>query len=427
MKICTISFHSCPYSSLGGNGSGGMSVYLREMMACLVGFPDVKVDIFTRARNAACVGAKYVSPQIRVVQLKGGPERPVDRKDLYAFVPGFAENIQKYIHGHRESYDIVHSHYWLSGLVGASLKRDRGLPLVHTYHTLGFLKTKVSGEKEHPSRTASEGHLARVSDVIISPSCEEKESLIEEFGISPDKVEVISPGVNPRLFFPAGNARTPKKAGCRKSDLILLFVGRIEPLKGLKNVITALRMMKENSPSLFEKTKLMVVGGGQKDRELSANTEVSRIRKDISQYGLQDTVAFLGSIDQEKLHKYYSAAHALVVPSLYESFGLVTVEALACGTPVIVSRIDRLKSIVREGKNGFSFFPGDPVSLWQNLEKFYTRRNRLWSPTKIREDAIQRFSWESTAELTYRLFKGVIDMRRHSKTIFQPGGSPLPI
>jgi D-inositol-3-phosphate glycosyltransferase len=184
--------------------------------------------------------------------------------------------------------------------------------------------------------------------------------------------------------------------------------------------------LKDKNPSLFEMTKLIVVGGGQRDGELAANAEVLRIKRAIDRYGLENNVVFLGSVDQVKLRKYYSAAHALVVPSLYESFGLVTVEALACGTPVIVSQVGQMKSIVREGKNGFSFRPDDPVSLWQCLENFIEHRNRPWSRTEIREDVIKRFSWENTAEETYRIFESLIQERLRTKTIFQPDGSLLP-
>ena len=427
MKICTITYHSCPYSSLGGNGSGGMSVYLKEMTAALAGFPGVKVDILTRAQNAVCAEAKYISPQIRVVQLKGGPERPLDRKDLYPYILEFSENCGKYIHQQKECYDIIHSHYWLSGLAGCYIKRKMDIPLVHTYHTLGFLKMRALGEWEHKQRAASERQLAWVSDVIISPSKEEKESLVEEYRILPAKVKVVSPGVSPRLFFPDNRPLMGKAAGCRKDHFVLLFVGRIEPLKGLNDVITALRIMKEKNTFLLDRTKLLVAGGGQKDEELAANTEVSRIKRAIVQHGLQNIVVFLGSVKQAELRKYYSNAHALVVPSLYESFGLVTIEALACGTPVLVSQVDRMKSIVKEGKNGFSFRPNDPVSLWQCLERFYDHRSRFWSRTAIREDAIKRFCWENAAEKTVRIFEASIETRGKIRTISPRGESPLPV
>ncbi len=423
MKICTISFHSCPYSSLGGNGSGGMSVYLRELTAALVDFPGVSVDILTRAQNPVCVEAKDVSPQIRVVQLKGGPQHPVDRKNLYKFIPEFSENLEEYIHRRKENYDVIHTHYWLSGLVGGYIKHKLGFPLVHAYHTLGFMKRRALGQLEHKSRANSESHLAHISDLIISPSLEERSNLVKEYGISPAKVRVVYPGVNPRLFYPCKSPSIVKKMGCHQDNFIILYVGRIELVKGLMNVIEALKLLKKNSSFLSQKAKLVIVGGGKKDEELVLNKEVFRIKGAIEEYGLEKHVIFLGSVDHAQLRKYYSAADVLVVPSLYESFGLVTVEALACGTPVIVSQVDMMKSIVKEGKNGFSFGPDDPVSLWHEIEKLFIHHNQLWSRASIREDIVQRFSWDKTAEKTHRIFKGLIQNHHQAKTIFQPDGS----
>ncbi len=426
MKICTISFHSCPYSSLGGNGSGGMSVYLRELTAGLVDFPHVSVDILTRAKDPICVEAKDISPQIRVVQLRGGPETAIDRTDLYPFIPEFSKNLEEYIHRQKEDYDIVHSHYWLSGLAGIFIKRKLGLPLVHTYHTLGFIKRRALGQKEHSNRANSERYIANDSDLIISPSKEERESLVKEYGISPSKVEVVHPGVNPRLFYPGENRVFLNKKGIRKDDFILLFVGRIEPVKGLALVIEALKIMKQKNPLLFEKTKLLVIGGGKMEEELFENEEVSRIEAQAEQIGLENKVSFLGSIDHSKLRKYYSVADALIVPSLYESFGLVTVEALACGTPIIVSQVGRMRNIVKEGKNGFSFRPGDPVSLLHAIENLFDHRKKLWSVASVREDVVRRFSWDRTAEKIYRIFEELLKIDFRSKTIFQHGESLPP-
>ncbi len=423
MKICTISFHSCPYSQLGGNGSGGMSVYLKELTSTLADLSSVRIDIFTRAQMPVCVETKHVSPQIRVVQLKGGPEHPIDRQDLYEFIPEFSENLKDFILRHKERYDIVHSHYWLSGLAGGYIKHKLGIPLVHTYHTLGYMKRRMLDQREHRCRTQSEQHLAHTSDILISPSREEKESLIKEYGISPQKVKVVYPGVNRRLFYPVHYLGLRKKIKCKSEDFVLLYVGRIEPVKGLPTVIGSLEFLRERKPELFNRVKLLVVGGGNKEEELALNKEAVRIIKLVSQKGLQDKVVFLGSVDQPQLKRYYSAADALVVPSLYESFGLVTVEALACGTPVIVSKVGKMKTIVKEGKNGISFLPNNPISLSNSLDHFLVHRKRFWSRESIREDIIRRFSWEKTAEETYKLFMRLIEKNSCPTTIFQPGGS----
>jgi D-inositol-3-phosphate glycosyltransferase len=403
-----------------------MSVYLRELTARLVDFPDVSVDLFTRAQNPICVETKDISPQIRVVQLKGGPEYPIDRKDLFEFIPEFSANLEEYIHRNKIAYDVIHSHYWLSGLAGGYIRNRLGKPLVNTYHTLGFMKKRVLGEREHERRENAEQYVAQTADVIISPSSEERQCLVDEYGILPAKVKVVHPGVNPRIFYPIGNRTILQKLGYQKDAFVLLYVGRIEKVKGLMNVIEALPLLKDKNLPLLEKIKLIVIGGGKKE-EFAENKEVSRIKRYMEQNGLENKVVFLGSIDQSHLRKYYSAADALVVPSLYESFGLVTVEALACGTPVVVSQIDKMKSIVKDGKNGFSFCPGDPVSLSQSLENVFVHCRRLWSGSTIRQDVLQRFSWDTAAEDTYRIYEDLINRRSWTKTIFQPDGSPQPV
>ncbi len=400
-----------------------MSVYLKELTSTLVDFPEVKIDIFTRAQSPVCVEAKDISPQIRVVQLKGGPVYPIDRKNLYEFIPEFSENLEDFLHRHKEEYDVIHSHYWLSGLVGGYVKQKMGPPLVHTYHTLGFMKRRALGQKEHKCRAQSEQHLAHFSDVLISPSKEEKKSLVTEYGISPSKVKVVYPGVNRRLFYPVQYQAVRQKLGCRKDDFVLLYVGRIEPVKGLMTVIRSLEIFEEENLKLRERTKLLVIGGGKKEREFASNVEATQIIDLVDRAGLTDSVIFLGSIDQPQLKKYYSAADALIVPSLYESFGLVTVEALACGTPVIVSQIGKMKTIVKEGKNGFSFHPNDPASLSGCLVHFFTHQKQLWSRESIREDIIRRFSWEKTAEETYHIFAHLIEKSARPTTIFQPDES----
>ncbi len=424
MKICLISFHSCPYSSLGGNGSGGMSVYLKELTSALVEYPGVSVDIFTRARTPICVEAKDISPQIRVIQLKAGPNHPIDRTNLYEYIPEFSENMAGFIHREKKRYDIIHSHYWLSGLSGITLKDELEAPLVHTYHTLGFMKRRVLGQREHRCRANSEQHLAHLSDSIISPSPEEKENLIKKYGIPLSKVEVVSPGVNPRLFYPVKSQNVSRSLRKGPDDILLLYVGRIEPIKGLLNVVKGLKFMKENNPSLFTKIRILIIGGGNKKEELSANEEVIRIKRMGELHGFLDKFSFLGSVDHLQLKKYYSTSDALIIPSLYESFGLVAVEALACGIPIIASQIGQLKAIVKEGRNGFSFPPHDPFSLYRSIEKFCAKRARLWNRELIREDVIRRFSWYSTADETYRIFKRIRASWLRSKTIFQLDENP---
>jgi D-inositol-3-phosphate glycosyltransferase len=428
MKICAISFHCCPFSLLGEDGTGGMNVYLRELCSALTSFPEVKIDIFTRVQNPKIREIKYLSPQARVVHLRGGPERPMDRTKIYDFLPEFSRNLESFICQERESYDLVYSHYWLSGLVGEGIRQKFNLPLVHIYHTLAFLKERALREesREHKGRTEAERHLAYVSDAIISSSEEEMQSLVDEYGISSSKGRIIYPGVNKKLFYPLEDRMVLREMRWREKDRIILYVGRIDPAKGLMTVIEALELLKMRDLPLYNQLKLIVVGGGRKKEDLPGNKEYIRIIKSIREKKLTGKVIFLGSKKQSELKKYYSAAEALVMPSFYESFGLVLVEAMACGTPALVSRIGEMRYIVQEGRNGFSFRPNNPSSLASCLEHLFSNKESLWDRERIRRKVIKNFSWEKTAEETYFLFRRLRREKASLTTISLPGESLRP-
>ncbi len=417
MKIGMISFHSCPYALLGGEGTGGMSVYLRELCAALTGIPGVKIDVFTRVQIPELRGVKSIFPRVRVIHLNGGPAQPVDRRHLYRYLPEFVDNMAHFISQEEERYEIIYSHYWLSGLAGAFIKDEFNLPLVHMYHTLAFLKKRLLRvEKEHTKRLETEEALASFVDAIISSSWQEKKHLVETYRIPCSRAKVIYPGVSKELFHPFQSHNEFEKIGIKTGERVLLYVGRIEPVKGLRTIIPALHLLKRRNKSLFSRTRLLVIGGGNRHRDLVQNKEYLRIKESLQRRDLEDRVIFLGSKKQKELKKYYSAADALVVPSLYESFGLVIIEALACGTPVVVSEIGEMQAIVKEGKNGFSFRPNNPESLAACLERFFLEKDKLWRKERITQDVTDTFSWDKTARGTYDFFSELLVKRSLATT-----------
>lgn len=424
MKICAISFHCCPLSPVGGDGVGGMNVYLKELSTALACDPGTEIDIFTRDWNSSKVGIKRVMPNVRVIHLPAGPKCFVDRKSLYGYLPEFEENLKSFMGKEKKTYDVIYSHYWLSGLAGEYLKHYFNIPLVHTYHTLAFLKNRVSNEPEHRNRVLTERHLSHAADLIISSSSEEKRNLMGEFGVSPKKIKVIYPGVNHNLFYPSRTKTAFQETGFSEDDKILLYVGRVEPIKGLMTIIEAFAILNKSRNPLSKKLKLIVIGGGKKDSELSYNPEAKRIKAAVETSGLKEKIVFLGSKEQAALKEFYSAADVLIVPSLYESFGLVVVEALACGTPVLVSKVGKMRTIVKEGKNGFSFAPGSPKVLANGIKEFFQKKDLLWEEVKIRQDIIDRFSWDKTGRETHRVFAGLKHEKILSTTEFRPDEIP---
>jgi D-inositol-3-phosphate glycosyltransferase len=426
MKICVISYHSCPYTLLGGEDTGGMSVYIKEIAAALTAFPGAEVDVFTRASNIQSSGIKEISSGIRMVYLKAGPLRMAGRNEALDHIPEFIKNLKQFILAKGEDYKLVYSHYWLSGLIGKQIKKAFSLPLVHMYHTLGFLKDKVLAEKEYNYRLNAEKEVADFSDLIISSSYEEKSDLIREYDIPSSKVKVISPGVNRDVFQPWYDDQVFEEVGIPRKQKILLFVGRIQPVKGLVTLIEAMKVLRQQKSLLFEQLRVLVVGGGKQDFDLKKNKEYLSILETIRQAKLGDYVKFLGSKEQLELKRYYSIADALVVPSVYESFGLVVIEAMACGTPVIASRIGKIKSIIDEGYSGSTFSPKDAQSLAEQLVRFYAKKDSFWPPEMIRENIISQYSWEEAARKTYRLFLDLQAVEFYPTTIFRPGENPQP-
>jgi len=426
VKICVLSFHCCPFSLIGGDGVGGMNVYLKELCSRLTDFPDTEVDIFTRVQDPEIRGIRRQDSSLRVVHLKGGPERAFDRNRLCGHLPEFAYNLERFICEEDKSYDLIYSHYWLSGMAGVWMKHRFGLPLVHTFHTLAFLKNKAVGGSKHTSRIKTEQDLVYDADKIISTSTEEKHSLIKKSGVYPGKIDVIYPGINQQLFHPVDDNNVFSETGFGEQDRILLYVGRIEPVKGLMSVIDAFGILQKKQTPLFGRLKLAVIGGGEKTRDFAKNSEIIRIQRVVREKGLEGQVVFLGSKNQSELKKYYSTADALIVPSLYESFGLVVLEALACGTPVLVSQIGKMRTIVKEGRNGFCFLPNSPDSLSDCIEYFYSIAGKLWPKETIRSDIIDIFSWERTVEETYRALDCLLMRRKFATTILRPGGSLQP-
>jgi len=426
MKICMLSFHCCPFSRIGGDGVGGMNVYLKELSAALANDPDVSVDVFTRVQRPRIRGVRNLGSNLRVIHLKGGPEHLYDRKRLYDHLPEFAFNLEQFMLRAKENYDLVYSHYWLSGVAGEWLKYRFRLPLVHTYHTLAFLKHRALGSFEHGERVETERRLTLNAGMIISTSAEEKESLICETGTSPRKVRVIYPGINKNLFYPVRDTNVLSELGCGEGDRILLYVGRIEPVKGLMSVIEAAAILKGRDADFGQELKLIVIGGGEKNRDFEKNREVIRIKQAIKSKNLEKNIIFIGSKKQDQLKKFYSAADAVIVPSLYESFGLVVLEALACGTPVLVSQIGKMKTIVKEGMNGFCFQPNRPESIATTVEYFYRHKHQLWSVERIRRDIVEKFSWEKTGEETFCAFQEFLKDRKEPTTIYRPGERPQP-
>jgi len=340
-RIAIISVHGCPAAQLGSKDTGGMNVYIRKVAQELSN-RGIYVDIFTRHHDPADTQIEQVAERARVIHIRAG-DFSDDKSRLPSHLPEFTCNLLEYTRQNNISYDIIHSHYWLSGRVGTIVARHWDIPHVTSFHTLSEIKRQARvGEREPAERTTGESKVIQFADSIVVFSQHEKNALIQLYDANKDKIEIIPCGVDVDLFQPLNQEISRRKLGITDSKVVL-YVGRLEPLKGVDIMLKALALLENGN-----QVKTIIVGG-----DLQEDAEMNRLKSLSRNLGISEQVSFLGSLDQQELPTYYSAADICVVPSYYESFGLVALESMACGTPVIASRVGGLPTIVKDSLNGY--------------------------------------------------------------------------
>ncbi len=363
LHIAMLSLHTSPVAPLGGKETGGMNVYVRELSRQLA-FRGFCVDVFTRSQNPRLPRVDDISLGVRgarVINLPAGPEAPYSKHLLVDYVGDFAEGIREFARSRGIRYDLLHAHYWLSGLAALELARQwNPSPVVQMFHTLGILKNRVAigeNDRETVRRIREEKELMRTANRIIASTPRDRDQMVELYDAPPDRITVIPPGVDTELFRPILRPRAKEWIGSL-SQKTVLFVGRIDPVKGLDTWFRAMRLVLERAPSLRNRMCVCLIGGDV-DEDEDPNSEMARLDKLKQELGLDDIVTFLGGRAQSSLPYYYSSAELVVMPSRYESFGLAALEAMACGAPVVASDVGGLSFVVRDGETGFLVPEGD--------------------------------------------------------------------
>ncbi len=380
-----LSVHSCPLGHIGTSDTGGMSVYVRRV-ATELGKLGHRVDIFTRSHDSHEDRVIKLGINTQLIHLKAGQGRRLDKLALYPHLPEFTANLEAFRKSHNLNYDIIFSHYWLSGLVGEMTQKLWQVPHLIMFHTLAAVKNTIGGN-EPEMRLTLEKHLCESCDRVIVPTEREKNNLISFYGAHPNRISVIPCGVNLKLFQPL-----PKDAARIHLGLngfkVILFVGRIERLKGIERLIQAVNLLK-NSTSL----RLLIIGGDEQNEP-----EMTRLKKLVQKLGLQEVVNFLGVVSRERLPLYYSAADVTAVPSYYESFGLVALESLACGTPVVATDVGDLRHIIQPGVSGYIAEKGGPDELAEKISLILTTAPSRPDPTRLIRKSVERFDWANIAQ-----------------------------
>lgn len=337
LNIALLSIHSCPLGRLGSKDTGGMSVYVIETARRLAELGH-RVDIFTRSHEPTHGEVIKLGSGVRLIHLNPNCDFSVSKNALINHIDKFVSALDRFRRQENLTYDLIHSHYWLSGLTGLELSRMWAVPHVTMFHTLGAVKNRMGPTKDEPeSRISSEKRIIMCCDRIIAATDRETGELERYYNANPDIVRVIPCGVNLGLFRPLDKQAARASLGLADRDEIVLFVGRIDPLKGIERLLAAIGRL--DRPRL----KLVIVGGDGESEDL---LNLSR------SHGLGQQLIPVGRVDQPELAAYYSASDLLAVPSYHESFGLVALEALACGAPVMAADVGGLRDFISPGLNG---------------------------------------------------------------------------
>ena len=408
MRIAMLSYHTCPLATLGGKEAGGMNVYVRELVRAL-GRRGVGVDVFTRSQDEHVPHVLHdLGYGNRVVHVPSGPEYPLPASDLPVFVDDYVEWIQSFTERKVLKYDVIHSHYWLSGQAAMQLRNAWGIPFVQMFHTLGAIKNRVARypeERASSLRLEMERMILAEADHIVASTEAEPKQFQSITKVDPRQISIVEPGVDTARFYPipADEAREYVGINDRKSRAIL-FVGRIEPLKGLDSLLRAVAMVCEDD------LHLMVIGGDPDADPVSA--EMARSQALVKDLGIEQRVTFLGRRDQDVLQYFYSAAETVVMPSHYESFGLVALEAMACGTPVVASETGGLVFLVKDGETGFHVPAAAPEMLAETLDMLFNDRALLKKLGSQAEQYAQGFSWGAVADRTIEIYRDLVAARQ---------------
>lgn len=359
MKLAVISVHGCPVRQIGLGSAGGMNVFLLESSKIMSDL-GVKVDIYTRHHDNKDPEVVQLTPNVRVIHIKAG-ELDIDKESIYSLLPNFTEEINLYSNENHLKYDLIVTHYWLSGLVGKILSKSWKINHVVMFHTLSLLKEDyIKSKRSISNRKNGELQVVKDSDGILVWSENEKQSLVDKYSANPSKIKIVKPGVDSELF----NQNFIKKNN-DSNDIKILFVGRLEPLKGIETGIKAI------SELIDIDIKLNIAGG---DAEYG---ETHRLKNIALQYNIMDRVKFLGVINRKLLPKLYREHDILIMPSYYESFGLSALEAHSSGLPVIASSVGGISEVVINDETGFLVYPVDNFSKYAEKIRILSKDHNL--------------------------------------------------
>jgi glycosyltransferase involved in cell wall biosynthesis len=400
--IALISEHGDPAAELGRDAAGGQNVYVRQVGEALAKL-GWQVDLFTRKTDPNQPTIVQHQPHCRTIRLTAGPETYIPRDELFEYMPDFVKAFQKFQAKDGGNYPLIHTNYWMSGWVGLQLKASHGIQLTHTYHSLGAIKYAALSERPAIAkrRMDVERQILEQSDCVVATSPQELDQL-RSFVSHKGNIEVIPCGTDTQIFrqLPQSDARS--QLGLSETEKIVLYVGRFDPRKGIETLVRS--FAKVATANTITPLRLVIVGGSHTDQ--ADNWEQARIQQLVQELGIADQTTFVGAVSHERLPLFYTAADVCVIPSHYEPFGLVAIEAMACGTPVIASNVGGLKFTVVPDETGLLVPPQDIDGFAIAIEQVLNRED--WSAqasTKAAHWVQENFSWTGVAAQLSELYR----------------------
>ena len=386
--------HTSPLAQPGMGDGGGMNVYVRELSTALAR-AGVACDVYTRAVDGAQPAEVVVEPGLRVHHVPAGPARPVAKELLPALVDDFTDAVLDRLAG-GDGTDAIHANYWLSGVAGHRIKHELDLPLVSTFHTLDRVKAEVDEAESH-LRAEAEAQTVACSDGLLASCTEEARQLVRLYDADPSRIEIVAPGVDHAFFAPGNRTQARRALSLPTDGPMLLFVGRIQPLKGAGVAVEALADVVAVEPAAF----LVIVGGPSGP---SGDDELAHLHALVARHGLQRHVRFVPPQRHELLSTWYRAADVCLVPSRSESFGLVALEAAACGTPVVAAAVGGLTTLVDDGCTGFLIDGREPGLYAARVRELLADRPRAAVMEAEAALRARRYTWSIAAARLRRLY-----------------------
>ena len=413
-RIATLMVHTSPLEQAGMGDAGGMNVYVVENSIKMAN-AGVEIDIFTRADKTGLADAVEIAPGVTVHHLEAGPISALTKEELPSQISALTHAFMEHQSGKpNDYYDLIHSHYWISGQLGWMISERTGVPLVHTMHTMAKVKNQALAEGDTPEpliRALGEEQIVQNAKALIANTDAEAASLVSLYGADPDRVKVVTPGVDLQRFTPGhGKSSARNILNIAPDAIVLTFVGRIQPHKGPEVLVRAVAEMVAHAPHLRAKLALVIMGGASG----TGINEPERLATLAKFSGVSDLIHFKEPVSRSELADWYRASDLVCVPSYSESFGLVALEAQACGTPVVASAVGGLRTAVSDGISG-TLVDGHDSKAWASvLSRLIAEPQRRVLLSMGAIEHAKKFGWETTARQTLDVYDWVLSKPKNN-------------